>query len=81
MVSVYSLRPLDFTVFPTILLVVTLLRLALNIASTRVVLRALQLFASTRREETLPILERIEGSGAVTAAADSRSIADPAPIV
>ncbi len=38
MVSVYALRPLDFTVFPTILLVATLLRLALNIASTRVVL-------------------------------------------
>ncbi|MEO1244407.1 MAG: flagellar biosynthesis protein FlhA [Pseudomonadota bacterium] len=36
--SVYVKRPLDFAVFPTILLVVTLLRLALNIASTRVVL-------------------------------------------
>ena len=36
--SVYVKRPLDFGVFPTILLVVTLLRLALNIASTRVVL-------------------------------------------
>ena len=35
---VYVGRPLDFGVFPTILLVVTLLRLALNIASTRVVL-------------------------------------------
>lgn len=38
MVAVYSLRPLDFGVFPTVLLVVTLLRLALNVASTRVVL-------------------------------------------
>jgi len=38
LVSVYALRPLDFTVFPTILLIATLLRLALNIASTRVVL-------------------------------------------
>ncbi len=38
LVSVYALRPLDFTVFPTILLVATLLRLALNIASTRIVL-------------------------------------------
>ncbi|PCH59997.1 MAG: flagellar biosynthesis protein FlhA [SAR86 cluster bacterium] len=37
-VSVYALRPLDFAVFPTILLVATLLRLALNVASTRVVL-------------------------------------------
>ena len=36
--SVYVGRPLDFGVFPSILLVVTLLRLALNIASTRVVL-------------------------------------------
>ncbi len=35
---IYVARPLDFGVFPTILLVVTLLRLALNIASTRVVL-------------------------------------------
>jgi len=38
LVSVYALRPLDFTVFPTILLIATLLRLALNIASTRLVL-------------------------------------------
>lgn len=38
MVSVYTMRPLDFAVFPTVLLVATLLRLALNVASTRVVL-------------------------------------------
>jgi len=38
LVSVYALRPLDFAVFPTVLLVATLLRLALNVASTRVVL-------------------------------------------
>ncbi len=38
LVAVYALRPLDFAVFPTILLVSTLLRLALNVASTRVVL-------------------------------------------
>ncbi len=38
MVTVYALRPLDFGVFPTVLLVTTLLRLALNVASTRVVL-------------------------------------------
>ncbi|MFT3931518.1 MAG: flagellar biosynthesis protein FlhA [Spongiibacteraceae bacterium] len=38
LVSIYTLRPLDFAVFPTILLVATLLRLSLNIASTRVVL-------------------------------------------
>lgn len=38
LVAIYSLRPLDFAVFPTVLLVATLLRLALNVASTRVVL-------------------------------------------
>ena len=36
--AVYTLRPLDFSVFPTVLLITTLLRLALNVASTRVVL-------------------------------------------
>ncbi len=35
---IYVKRPLDFSVFPTVLLLATLLRLALNIASTRVVL-------------------------------------------
>lgn len=38
LVAVYAMRPLDFAVFPTILLVATLLRLALNVASTRIVL-------------------------------------------
>ncbi len=38
LVAIYSRRPLDFAAFPTILLVATLLRLALNVASTRVVL-------------------------------------------
>ena len=38
LVCVYSLRPLEFAAFPTILLIATLLRLALNVASTRVVL-------------------------------------------
>ena len=36
--GVYSKKPLDFSSFPTVLLVATLLRLALNVASTRVVL-------------------------------------------
>ena len=36
--SVYSERPLDLAVFPTVLLLSTLLRLGLNVASTRVVL-------------------------------------------
>src|SRR6185312_16255718 len=34
----YVSRPVEFGVFPTVLLVATLLRLALNVASTRVVL-------------------------------------------
>ena len=38
MVCIYVFKPLDFSIFPTILLVTTLLRLTLNIASTRVVL-------------------------------------------
>lgn len=38
LVVVYTLRPLDFGVFPSLLLIATLLRLALNVASTRVVL-------------------------------------------
>jgi flagellar biosynthesis protein FlhA len=35
---VYVMKPLDFAAFPTIVLMATLLRLALNVASTRVVL-------------------------------------------
>ncbi|MGD8497370.1 MAG: flagellar biosynthesis protein FlhA [Chromatiales bacterium] len=38
LVTVYAPRPLEFAVFPSVLLVATLLRLALNVASTRVVL-------------------------------------------
>ena len=38
LVAIYTLRPLDFAVFPSVLLIATLLRLALNVASTRVVL-------------------------------------------
>ena len=38
-VAVFTVRkPLDFAIFPTVLLIATLLRLALNVASTRVVL-------------------------------------------
>lgn len=36
--SLYTVRPLDFMVFPAVLLVSTMLRLSLNVASTRVVL-------------------------------------------
>jgi len=38
LVAMYTQKPLDFSVFPTVLLVTTLLRLALNVASTRIVL-------------------------------------------
>ena len=38
LVAMYTLKPLDFSVFPTVLLVTTLLRLSLNVASTRIVL-------------------------------------------
>ena len=38
MAAIYSARPLDFGSFPTVLLIATLLRLALNVASTRIVL-------------------------------------------
>ncbi len=38
LVSLYTKRALDFAAFPTVLLVTTLLRLSLNVASTRVVL-------------------------------------------
>ncbi|MFW1677687.1 flagellar biosynthesis protein FlhA [Pontibacter sp. JAM-7] len=38
LVCVYSSRPLDFAIFPSIILIATLMRLALNVASTRVVL-------------------------------------------
>ena len=38
LVAMYTRKPLDFSVFPTVLLVTTLLRLSLNVASTRIVL-------------------------------------------
>lgn len=38
MVTLYVKRPLDFAIFPTIILLATLFRLSLNIASTRVIL-------------------------------------------
>ena len=40
MVALNAARPLDFSAFPTVLLFATLFRLALNVASTRVVLVA-----------------------------------------
>jgi flagellar biosynthesis protein FlhA len=38
LVAMYITKPLEFSVFPTVLLVTTLLRLSLNVASTRIVL-------------------------------------------
>ncbi|MBZ0091048.1 MAG: flagellar biosynthesis protein FlhA [Burkholderiales bacterium] len=38
LVGLYTKKPLDFSVFPTVLLVTTLLRLSLNVASSRIVL-------------------------------------------
>lgn len=38
MVAMHTYRPLDFSSFPSLLLIATVLRLALNVASTRIVL-------------------------------------------
>jgi flagellar biosynthesis protein FlhA len=38
MVSLWIQRPLDFSAFPTVLLIATVMRLALNVATTRVIL-------------------------------------------
>ena len=38
MIAAYMIKPLDFAVFPSVLLLTTLMRLSLNVASTRVVL-------------------------------------------
>lgn len=38
MVALHTFRPLDFSSFPSLLLIATILRLALNVASTRIVL-------------------------------------------
>jgi flagellar biosynthesis protein FlhA len=37
-IAMYTKKPLDFSVFPSVLLIVTLFRLSLNIASTRLIL-------------------------------------------
>jgi flagellar biosynthesis protein FlhA len=38
LVSLNASRPLDFSIFPTVLLITTLMRLSLNVASTRIIL-------------------------------------------
>ncbi len=53
MTSIYVLKPLDFSVFPALLLVTTLFRLGLNVASTRLIL----LGAADGRAEAGNIIE------------------------
>lgn len=36
--SIYVMKPLDFSIFPSLLLLTTLFRLALNVATTRLIL-------------------------------------------
>jgi len=38
LISLYTLKPLDFSIFPSLLLITTLFRLSLNVASTRLIL-------------------------------------------
>jgi flagellar biosynthesis protein FlhA len=38
LIAMYTLKPLDFSIFPSMLLVTTLFRLSLNVASTRLIL-------------------------------------------
>src|SRR5210317_1991528 len=38
LIALYTLKPLDFFIFPSLLLVTTLFRLSLNVASTRLIL-------------------------------------------
>jgi flagellar biosynthesis protein FlhA len=38
LLGMYTMKPLDFSIFPSVLLIVTLFRLSLNIASTRLIL-------------------------------------------
>jgi flagellar biosynthesis protein FlhA len=60
MTTIYMLRPLDFSVFPSLLLATTLLRLVLNIASTRLILTA---DADTPEEATAVAGRVIEAFG------------------
>ena len=38
LIAMYTLKPLDFSIFPSVLLLTTLFRLSLNVASTRLIL-------------------------------------------
>jgi flagellar biosynthesis component FlhA len=49
MVALWIQRPLEFSAFPTILLIATLLRLSLNVATTRLILR------KAARDRELPV--------------------------
>ena len=46
MISIYNVEPLQFSVFPSLLLVTTLFRLALNVSATRLILLRLPLLKS-----------------------------------
>jgi flagellar biosynthesis protein FlhA len=58
--TIYMLRPLDFSVFPSVLLATTLFRLVLNVASTRLILTA---DARTPQEATAVAGKVIEAFG------------------
>ena len=62
--TIYMLRPLDFSVFPSLLLATTLFRLVLNIASTRLILSA---DAATPEEATAVAGHVIEAFGTFVA--------------
>ena len=55
MIAIGTSRPLDFSSFPAVLLLATMLRLALNVASTRVVL----VNGHTRTKSTGQVIETI----------------------
>ena len=48
MIALYVLRPLDLSVFPGLLLIMTLFRLSLNVASTRLILGEARQFGIDR---------------------------------
>ncbi len=53
MISLFIKRPLDFSVFPTMLLIMTLYRLALNVVSTRLILSGGELIKQGRGLEAV----------------------------
>ena len=72
--TLYMNRALDFSVFPSLLLATTLLRLVLNIASTRLILTA---DAQTPEAAIGVAGEVISGAGAVAADVAGKAAAAP----